>query len=77
MTLKKTYILFGLFAGVTTLSAQEPGKDAQLDRTVVVENLYNPDIMNAHKINIMPTLEEPQTVKKQIEYAIINFVKRA
>ena len=71
--MKKQYILLtcALAGGIVALQAQNPEKeDAQLDRTVVVENLYNPDIMNAHKINIMPTLEEPQTVKKQIEYAI-------
>lgn len=52
------------------MQAQETGKgEAQLDRTVVVENLYNPDIMNANKINLLPTLEEPQATKKQIEYA--------
>ena len=71
--MKKLYILLtcALAGGVVTLQAQNPEKDdAHLDRTVVVENLYNPDIMNAHKINILPTLEEPQTVKKRIEYAI-------
>lgn len=60
----------GMLAGASILQAQEPGKnETQLDRTVVVENLYNPNIMNANKINLMPTLEEPQMDKKQIEYA--------
>lgn len=68
--MKKLYILLGTLAGASTLLAQEPEKnEQQLDRTVVVENLYNPDIMNANKINITPTLEEPQMPKKQIEYA--------
>lgn len=68
--MKKLHILMGILLGTTALQAQEPEKTAtQLDRTVVVENLYNPDIMNANKINIMPTLEEPQVAKKQIEYA--------
>ena len=68
--MKKPHILMGILLGTTALQAQEPEKTAtQLDRTVVVENLYNPDIMNANKINIMPTLEEPQVAKKQIEYA--------
>lgn len=63
-------MLLGTLIGFGTTQAQEPkeGK-SQLDRTVIVENLYNPDIMNAQKINVMPTLEEPQTDKKQIEYA--------
>lgn len=63
-------MLLGALIGCGTIQAQEPEKEnSQLDRTVVVENIYNPDIMNAQKINIMPTLEEPQTDKKQIEYA--------
>ena len=67
--MKRLYILWGVLAGAATLQAQEPEKtEAQLDRTVVVENLYNPDIMNANKISITPTLEEPQIPKKQIEY---------
>lgn len=68
--MKKLYILMTALTGTAFLQAQEPEKkEAQLDRTVVVENLYNPDIMNAGKINVMPTLEEPQVAKKQIEYA--------
>ncbi|MBQ8866281.1 MAG: hypothetical protein IJ013_00970 [Bacteroidaceae bacterium] len=68
--MKRLYVLTGILLGATTLQAQDPEKTStQLDRTVVVENLYNPDIMNANKINIMPTLEEPQVAKKQIEYA--------
>lgn len=69
--MKKLYILLtGLLVGMGVLQAQEPEKnEAVLDRTVVVENLYNPDIMNANKISLLPTLEEPQINKKQIEYA--------
>ena len=52
--MKKLHILMGILLGTTALQAQEPEKTAtQLDRTVVVENLYNPDIMNANKINII------------------------
>ena len=54
--MKKLYILMTALTGTAFLQAQEPEKkEAQLDRTVVVENLYNPDIMNAGKINVMPT----------------------
>lgn len=42
--------------------------DTTLDRTVVVENLYNPDIMKADKVNLLPTIEEPQAVRKEINY---------
>lgn len=69
--MKRLYILLtGLLIGASCIQAQEPQKnEAQLDRTIVVENLYNPDIMNANKISLLPTLEEPQMNKKQIEYA--------
>lgn len=68
--MKKLYIVLGTWAAVSAMQAQEPEKnETQLDRTVVVENLYNPDIMNANKINILPTLDEPKTDKKKIEYA--------
>lgn len=66
----KKYIILLMMASAGTMAAQELGQEeAQLDRTVVVENLYNPDIMNANKMNFLPELEEPQVVKKQIEYA--------
>lgn len=44
-------------------------QDSTLNRTVVVENEYNPDIMDASKINVLPRVEEPAVVKKGIEYA--------
>lgn len=62
--MKIRYILLVTLMGAGALKMQ-----AQLDRTVVVENLYNPDIMNANKINVLPTQEEPQVNKAQIEYA--------
>ena len=43
--------------------------DSLLHRTVVVESRYNPDIMNANKVNVQPTLIEPQIEKKKIEFA--------
>lgn len=62
--MKKRYILLVALLGTSFLQTQ-----AQLDRTVVVENIYNPDIMNANKINVLPTPEEPQTNQAEIEYA--------
>lgn len=43
-------------------------KDTTLNRTVVVEQEYNPDINDAIKINILPAIEEPTVTKKQIQY---------
>lgn len=51
------------------LSAAYAQQDSTLNRTVVVENEYNPHIMDASKINVLPKVEEPAIVKKGIEYA--------
>lgn len=51
------------------LSAAYAQQDSTLNRTVVVENEYNPSIMDASKINVLPRIEEPAVVKKGIEYA--------
>lgn len=51
------------------LSAVYAQQDSTLNRTVVVENEYNPHLMDASKINVLPKVEEPAVVKKGIEYA--------
>ena len=51
------------------LSVTYAQQDSTLNRTVVVENEYNPNIMDASKINVLPKVEEPAVVKKGIEYA--------
>lgn len=51
------------------LSVAYAQQDSTLNRTVVVENEYNPNIMDASKINVLPKVEEPAVVKKGIEYA--------
>lgn len=68
---KNHLILFSvaLLAGLTSARAQTQAKDSTLNRTVVVENEYNPQIMDANKINLLPDIEEPKPTKKQIEYA--------
>lgn len=45
-------------------------KDTTMNRTVVVEQEYNPDIMDASKVNVLPKVEEPTISKKEVEYAI-------
>lgn len=50
-------------------SAVHAQQDSTLNRTVVVENEYNPHILDASKINVLPKVEEPAVVKKGIEYA--------
>ena len=51
------------------LSVAYAQQDSTLNRTVVVENEYNPNIMDASKINVLPRVEEPAVMKKGIEYA--------
>ena len=64
--MKKLMIaLIGLSPWIT-LYAQ---KDSALHRTIVVENEYNPTVMDASKINVLPIVEEPTLAKKEAEYA--------
>lgn len=53
----------------SALWAQEQSKDSTLSRTVVVENQYNPEVMDAFKINVLPKVEEPAVAKQHIDYA--------
>ena len=59
-----TLMPFGLQAQTT-----QP-KDTTMNRTVVVEQEYNPDILDASKVNVLPKVEEPTISKKEVEYAI-------
>ena len=55
----------GLFPFAATYAQQ----DSTLNRTVVVENEYNPRVMDASKINVLPKVEEPKIMKRHIDYA--------
>ena len=44
-------------------------QDSTVNRTVIVENEYNPTVMDASKINVMPKMNEPKATKKNINYA--------
>jgi len=53
-SIKKTSLLGGAFLliaalPVSSLQAQSNAKDTTMNRTVVVEQQYNPDIMDAQK----------------------------
>lgn len=52
-----------------SVGAQQAAKDSTLNRTVVVENQYNPEVMDAFKVNVLPQTAEPQTPKQHIDYA--------
>ena len=51
------------------LAAYAQQQDTTLVRTVVVENEYNPTVMDASKINVLPKVEEPTVPKTHIDYA--------
>ena len=63
-----TLILFG--AGTLSVQAQTQPNDTVLNRVMVVEHEYTPEIMDAAKINILPQVEAPVVIKKEVEYAI-------
>ncbi|MDO4164564.1 MAG: TonB-dependent receptor [Bacteroides sp.] len=69
---KIKYILAGAtLIGLTSAmqaQAQTQAKDSTVNRTVVVEQEYNPDIMDATKVNVLPKVEAPTISKKDVEY---------
>lgn len=50
------------------LQAQSNAKDTTVNRTVVVEQQYNPDIMDARKVNVLPEVKELTTTPNEVEY---------
>lgn len=48
--------------------AQTQHKDTTMNRTVVVEQQYSPDIIDVSKINVLPKVEQPTISKKNVEY---------
>ena len=67
---KIQYILAGaaFIAFPLRAQAQHQAKDSTMNRTVVVEQEYNPDIMDASKVNVLPKVEPPTVSKKEVEY---------
>jgi hypothetical protein len=54
----------------TGARAQSQVRDSTLNRTVVVEQEYNPTISDAVKVNAVPRVLPPTAVKQQAEYDI-------
>lgn len=76
--MKRTFYIGGSLALATllplSLQAQTTAKkDTTMNRTVVVEQEYNPDILDASKVNVLPKVEEPTVSKKAVEYATTFF----
>ena len=69
--MKPIYLLIGCaLAGATPAAqAQTQHQDTTLNRTVVVEQEYNPIIHDAAKVNVLPRVEPLSASKKEVEYA--------
>ena len=71
------YIIGGITLAISMpshlLAQTTQPKDTTMNRTVVVEQEYNPDIMDASKVNVLPKVEEPTVSKKKVEYATTFF----
>lgn len=66
---KIQYILGGMALLLLPVSAYARQlNDSTLNRTVVVEQDYNPDILDATKINVLPKVEPPTAHKRAVEY---------
>jgi hypothetical protein len=61
-----------MFLAVVTLFtlpvAAQQVADTTLNRTVVVEQEYNPDIRDADKVNVLPRIEAPTVGRRAAEY---------
>lgn len=67
--MKKLWLLSAVLMGLaSSTSAQTHKKDTTLNRTVVVEQQYNPDIMDAQKVNALPGVKQINTTPGQVEY---------
>ena len=55
------YIFLGMaLVALPSLAQVQPqSKDTTMNRTVVVEQEYNPIILDASKVNVLPKVEEP------------------
>ena len=69
---KIQYILSGITLMTLPLGthAQQQPQDSTVNRTVVVEQEYNPDILDASKINVLPKVEPPTANKRTVEYDV-------
>ncbi|KAA6342386.1 hypothetical protein EZS27_009859 [termite gut metagenome] len=53
---------------LSPMQAQTLPKDTAMNRTVIVEQEYNPEIQDAQKINVLPQVQEPTVVRNKVEY---------
>ena len=69
---RSLYIIGGITLAISMpshlLAQTTQPKDTTMNRTVVVEQEYNPDIMDASKVNVLPQVAPPTVSKKAVEY---------
>lgn len=63
------YIIGVMLTTSATSWAQQQKTDTVMSRTVVVEQEYTPDILDAQKINVMPKVEPLTSSQRQVQYA--------
>jgi hypothetical protein len=57
-----------LLPAICSLQAQNHTKDTTMQRTVVVEQQYNPHITDAQKVNVLPEIKELTSTPNEVEY---------
>ncbi len=68
MKINIRYALLALMASPAVMQAQTQQPDTTLNRTVVVEQEYTPNIRDARKVNVLPQVEPPTVTPKDVVY---------
>ncbi|WP_071147725.1 TonB-dependent receptor [Bacteroides ihuae] len=63
-----SFVLLGITLFIPKLAEAQTPKDTTMNRTVVVEQQYNPEIIDVSKINVLPKVDQPTISKKKVEY---------
>ena len=63
-----SFVLLGITLLIPKLAEAQTPKDTTMNRTVVVEQQYNPEIIDVSKINVLPKVDQPTISKKNVEY---------
>ncbi|MDR0895846.1 MAG: hypothetical protein LBN06_11210 [Prevotellaceae bacterium] len=67
--MKRLYIIAGIALTLPVIAgAQSQSKDSTLNRTVVVEQEYNPTISDAIKVNAVPQVAQPVAGRQEVRY---------
>lgn len=67
--MKRRFLLASVCVFMGTMAYAQ--NDTVTNRVVIVENEYNPTIMDASKLNVLPQIEEPSVPKSVIDYATV------